>query len=157
MTYFQDSDVTYWTALALGVVFVGTVAAAKIMGPERVRLWLRHLRAAWDSDLGSRLLGLLLILASSYLFWALLIVPVQKTIREGRGMVMVAMSAIVFLSIFAQIGLIAVVCGSHKGRLLKQDRDGSMTPLQSATSAVMLGVGFLVLFAFIRWFGLRPW
>ncbi|HVJ84627.1 MAG TPA: hypothetical protein VM452_03225 [Caulifigura sp.] len=157
MTYFENSDVTYWTALGLGVLFVGGFAAVKVMGPERVRPSVRRLHAAWRSDAGGRILGLLLYLASVYLFWALLIVPVQKTIREGRGLVMVAMSGIVFLSILMQIGLIALVCGSRKGTFLKQERDGELTPLQSATAAVMLGVGFLVLFGFIRWFGLRPW
>lgn len=157
MTYFQGCDVTYWTSLTLAVLFVGGFAAARIMGPERVRPLLRRLSAAWQSDAGSRILGLLLCLTGGYLFWALLIVPVQNTIREGRGLVMVAMSGIVFLSIVMQIGLIALVCGSRKDAFVKQQRDGEFTPLQSATLAVMLGIGFLVLFGFNWWFGLRPW
>jgi hypothetical protein len=136
------------TFLLMGTVILVAALTARRIGPDRML-------EIWSSNAGSRLIGLALIGFGSLMFWTLGIQPIRQTLQRGGRIVLLQMSAIVMPVVFAQIGLIALLLGSRKDRFLQTRREGPMTTLQQMTLFIVLLVGFLVLFAVMKFFQLR--
>lgn len=146
---FEEYGVTYWTLIGFPATMVMLVLIGKRLGSERVR-------EIWDSDRWSRLIGLGMIILSGWVIWALAILPIQYAIRTGKRELMIPQGLIVIGSIVAQVGLIALTMGASKDRWLHRDRSQPMTSEQSTVAAIIIGVGFAVLFVVTKTFGLRP-